>query len=329
MELTIYAPGLLLPASVLADTVFDLSTEALPLLLGRGQRHHEDRDWLARAFSTPKPLPAAALRIVGAGETASGQWLCLDPVHWQVSREGVTLASASLDADEAAALIEAIQPVFADWGTLSATQPTHWHLQLSRSLLLETRCLPDSIGQPVDPALPGGLDGPAWRRLIAEAQTILHAHPVNQRREATQRLAINSLWPWGMGALPTPSTLHCDYQVIWSNDALFAGLAAQCNIACIPPPDRYQPATGSVLCHFDQLADPARNLNAMTWRLALLELDEHWILPAIAALKRGECRALRVVGTHLHGDAHATVFSLVRGNLWRFWRRTGQLTELA
>ena len=327
MELTIYAPGLLLPESVLADTVYDLTTEALPLLLGRGQHHHEDRDWLAQAFGMPKPLPSAALRKVGAGETASGQWLCLDPVHWQVSREGVTLASAVLDADEAAALIEAIQPVFADWGTLSATEPTHWHLQLSRSLLLETRCLPDSIGQPVDPALPGGLDGPEWRRLIAEAQTILHAHPVNHRREATMRPAINSLWPWGMGALP--SAPRCDYQVIWSDDALLAGLAAQCNIACIPSPNSYQPATGNILCHFDRLADPARNLNAMTWRLALLELDERWILPAIAALKRGECRALRLVGTRLNGEAHATVFSLVRGNLWRFWRRNGQLTELA
>jgi len=327
MELTIYAPGLLLPETILADTVFDLTTEALPLLLGRGQHYGEEHDWLTQAFSTPKPLPAAALRKVGAGEMASGEWLCLDPVHWQVSREGITLATATLDEDEAAALIEAIQPIFDDWGSLSATQPTHWHLQLSRSLLLETRCLPESIGQPVDPTLPGGLDGPAWRRLIAEAQTILHAHPVNRHREATMRPFINSLWPWGLGALP--NSLHCDYQVVWSKDAVLAGLAAQSNIACVPPPDSYQPASGSVLCHFDQLADPARNLNAMTWRLALLELDERWILPAIAAIRRGECRALRLVGTRLNGTTHATVFSLVRGNLWRFWRRNGALTELA
>jgi hypothetical protein len=327
MELTLYAPGLLLPESILADTVFDLTTEALPLLLGRGQHHHEEQDWLTQAFASPHPLPAAALRKVGAGETASGAWLCLDPVHWQVSREGISLATTELDADEAAQLIAAIQPVFADWGTLSATEPAHWHLQLSRSLLLETRNLSDSIGQPVDPALPGGLDGPEWRRRIVEAQTILHAHPVNRRREATMRHAINSLWPWGLGALP--NKLHCNYQVIWSNDAVLAGLAAQCNIACIPPPDCYQPATDSVLCHFDQLADPARNLNAMTWRLALLELDQRWILPAIAALRRGECRALRLVGTRLNGEAHAAIFSLVRGNLWRFWRRSGPLTELA
>jgi hypothetical protein len=320
MELTLYAPGLLLPETILADTVFDLTTEALPLLLGRGQQQHAEQDWLTQAFATPQPLPAAALRKVGAGETASGAWLCLDPVHWQVSREGISLATTELDADEAAHLIAAIQPVFADWGTLSATEPAHWHLQLSRSLS-------DSIGQPVDPAQPGGQDGPEWRRRIAEAQSILHAHPVNQRREATMRPALNSLWPWGPGALP--QSLHCDYQVIWSKDAVLAGLAAQCNIACIPPPDSYQPATGHVLCHFDQLAAPARNLNAMTWRLALLELDQRWIRPAIAALRRGECRTLRLVGTRLNGAAHATVFSLVRGNLLRVWRRPGQLTQLA
>jgi hypothetical protein len=78
MQLTLFAPGLLLPGEILSDSVFDLEAPMLSLLLGRGQRHPLDPDWLAGAFGLAAPLPAAALRKVGAGETADGEWICLD-----------------------------------------------------------------------------------------------------------------------------------------------------------------------------------------------------------------------------------------------------------
>lgn len=354
MELTLYLPGLLLPEAIRDDSLFDLTAPALSLLLGRGQRHQEASDWLAQRFGLNDPLPAAALRKiaaqggisektalapavpqkVGAGETAAGTFLCLDPVHWQVGRENITLTAVSVDAAEAEELLAALQPLFADWGELSASAPGQWELMLQRSLLLDTQALPVSLGRPVDAALPGGPDGPAWRRLITEAQTRLHAHPVNRHRELRGAPAINSLWPWGAGHLAAPT--HSDFSVVWSADAVLAGLCAAADTPCLLPPPAYLPASGAVLCLLDQLEEPARRFDALAWRAALQQLDNDWIAPAMAALKKGECQALRLVGTDLHANLQATpdsgprcvTWSLVRGNLWRFWRRPLPLTTL-
>lgn len=328
MQLTLFVPGLLLPNTVLNDIVFDLSVPTLSLLLGRGQRHELASDWLCDTFGLAPPIPAAALRKVD--NTDAGTWLCLDPVHFQVAREGISLADPAkldLDAAEAALLIEAVQPLFADWGELSASSPAHWELRLSRSLLLETRPLPDAIGLPVDPALPAGLDGLEWRRLLAEAQTLLHAHPVNRQREALGKPLINSLWPWGQGNLPEKT--QAGFDVAWSDDPIIAGLCAHTGIPCIAPPESFHPASGAVLSHVGYLAQAAQAYNAMTWRLGLLTLERDWLAPAIAALKKGDCDALRLVGTGVHGAPKCVVFSLVRGNLWRFWRRPLPLTALA
>jgi hypothetical protein len=330
MQLTLYVPGLLLPDAVLNDTVFDLAAPALSLLLGRGQRVETDPDWLARAFGVAAPLPVAALRKVGAGGTAEDTWLCLDPVHWEVEREGISLADPArlgLDAGEADALLAAIAPLFADWGELSASAPEHWELRLARSLLLETQPLPECVGLRVDPALPGGLDGAEWRRLLAEAQTLLHAHKINRQREQLGKPAVNSLWPWGQGALPEGA--RSDFSAVWSDDPVLAGLAALAGIPCIAPPIRYQPASGHVLCRLERLTASARALDALIWREALLALERDWLAPAVAALKKGECQALRVIGTAAHGAPRTVLFSLVRGNLWRFWRRPLPLAALS
>jgi len=334
MQLTLYVPGLLLPDAVLGDTAFDLATPALSLLLGRGQRVESAPDWLARAFGLAAPLPVAALRKVGAGgtarETDSAAWLCLDPVHWTVEREGVSLddpARLGLDAEEAAALVAALAPLFAEWGELSASAPGRWELRLARSLLLETHPLHDAVGLRVDPALPGGLDGAAWRRLLADAQTELHAHPVNRQRERLGKPVVNSLWPWGQGALP--EGVRTGFSAVWSDDPVLAGLAALAGIPCIAPPAAYQPASGDILCRVEPLAAPARSLDALAWREALLALERDWIAPAVAALKRGECQALRLIGAAAHGAPRSVLFSLVRGNLWRFWRRPLSLAALS
>ena len=157
MEMTLYLPGLLLPEVVLTDTAFDLDAPALSWMLGRSKREELPSGWLADAFGTHDPLPAAALRKVSAGPSQAGappvgssepglrargvdkigtggDWLCLDPVNWQVTREGITLGDpALLDLSEQAAadLRGSIAPLFDDWGILSASSPSCWELQLA------------------------------------------------------------------------------------------------------------------------------------------------------------------------------------------------------
>lgn len=328
MHLTLLLPGLLLPVEILENTVHDLSVPTLSLMLGRGTRHALPNDWLARAFGLDR-LPAAALRKVSAGGTAPGEWLCLDPVRWHVSHAGVTLddpARLALTETEATALIAAVRPLFADWGELSASAPGHWELQLNRPLALETQPLPTSIQQPIDPCLPGGADGPAWRLLLAEAQTILHAHPVNRQREVEGKPTVNSLWPWGIGDLPETTTRA--FATICGDDPVLAGLCALSGATCAAPPTRFQSASGHVLVMLDALATPARTLDALAWRETLQALERDWLSLAVAALKRGECRSLQVIGARLGTSPDTVAWDIKRGDLLRFWRKPRSLAEL-
>jgi hypothetical protein len=330
MQLTLYVPGLLLPDAIRADSVYGLIAPALSQLLGRGERLELPIDWLASAFGIDSPLPAAALRKVGAGETAQGHWLCLDPVHFQVAREGISVADpAQLDlaAIEAAALIDAVQPLFAGWGEISTTASTRWEMQLSRPLALATRALPEVIDQPVDPALPGGPDGREWRRILSEAQTVLHAHALNQDRDALGKPTVNSLWPWGAG--PLPDTLQANFNVAWSDDPVVAGLCAHAGMPCLAAADRFQLASGRVLACVDLLERPARQFDALAWRENLLIFEQNWLAPALAAMKKRECRELRLIGTSVNGPPATVAFVVTRGALRRFWRRPRPLTSLA
>ncbi len=328
MHLTLWVPGLLLPVEILENTVYDLDAPALSRLLGSGTRQGLQAGWLPSAFGLDA-LPAAAARKVGAGGTAQAAWICLDPVRWQVSAEGVTLddpAKLELDAAESADLLAAVLPLFADWGEISASAPGCWELRLNRPLSLETQDLPATIHQPIDPRLPGGSDGPAWRLLLAEAQTVLHAHPVNRRREETGRPTVNSLWPWGQGSLP--GATQASFAAVWSNDPVIAGLCRQAGMPCRPPPERFQPASGPVLALVETLAAPVRSFDALAWREALLAIERDWLAPSLAALKRGQCTGLRLIGTRLGGAPESVAWELKRGDLLRFWRKPRPLTEL-
>lgn len=328
MHLTLLVPGLLLPVEILENITYDLSAPTLALILGSGARRALQDDWLPSAFGLDD-LPAAAARKLGAGGTAQGEWICLDPVRWHVASEGVTLddpAKLSLSEQESIALIEAVQALFADWGELSASAPARWELQLQRPLALETIPLPEAIHQGIDPRLPGGTDGAAWRLLLAEAQTVLHAHPVNRQREADGKPTINSLWPWGQGSLPTD--IQANFTAIWSSDAVIAGLCAHAGMTSFMPPDRFHSASGRVLTILDNLTTPARTLEALAWREALLVLERDWLAPAVTALKRGECTGLRLIGTRFGHSPAAVAYELKRSDLLRFWRKPLPLTEL-
>ena len=334
MQVTLTLPGLLLPAEIRTDTLFDLHAPALSRLLGRAERHESGDDWLAKAFGLPSPLPVAALRCysaatrkVDAGGTPPGGYLCLDPVHLHVTREGVTLADPAelkLDAEEAAALIDAIAPLFAPWGKLTASTPGAWELALTRTPRLETRPLPDCISKPADPRLPGGEDGREWRRLLSEAQTLLHAHPVNSKRNERGLSPINSLWLWGYGFLPD----NCDtsFEKIYSSTPLYLGLARLADIPVDSSPPGLSTMTGHTLVCDARLFAPARAFDAKLWRNRLLELEREWFAPLLDALRQGRCREAHLIGGGFSGPD--VEFHITRRRLWRFWRRDLPLAEL-
>lgn len=329
MRLTLLVPGLLWPREILRDTTFDLPLPALSLLLGRGQRlpGRTVDDWLADAFGLSRPLPAAALRLLGeGGEPGDAAWLCLDPVHLRLDERTVVVddpARLALSPTEDFALRQALQPLLSSLGELAAQAPGRWYLKLSAPATLETVDLPAAIGRPADPALPAGPDGARWRRLLSEVQVLLHMHPVNREREEQGRPTVNALWPWGQGRLPG-SACRSRSRLL-ADDPLLLGLGHLAGWPAETRPPRLETATLPTLVQLDQLVPAAAGHDAVRWRQALAALEADWFGPALTALRRGTWREVE-----LRADGHGRQLALRLGrwDLWRFWRRPRPLAEL-
>lgn len=330
MHLTLLVPGLLWPREILRDTTFDLPLPALSRLLGRGRlaRFAGEDAWLASIFGIAAPLPAAALRLLGdGGDPARDDWLCLDPVHWRVEERAVMLddpARLELDGEEDRELRAAVAPLFAHLGEIVGPVPGHWHLRLLRQPAIETTALQASIGRQIDPVTPAGDEGATWRRLLAEAQPVLHAHPVNRRREADGRPPVNSLWPWGVGRLP--SAARAGFRASWGGDAVMKGLCSLSGVVAEPLPPGFTKVLGRVLARHEGLASSLASFDAMAWRASLAALEQDWLAPALAAVQNGALRRLTLVAS---GHDRAIEASVGRRDLWRFWRKPLALADLA
>lgn len=332
MHLTLLVPGLLWPREILRDTTFDLPLPALSLLLGRGRRARfaGESAWLARAFGLAAPLPAAALRLLGdGGDPAQHEWLCLDPVHLRVEERAIVLddpARLDLDAREDHALREAVAPLFEHLGEIVAPSRGRWHLRLRQRAAIDNAPLHAGVGRQVDPSRPDGAEGAAWRRLLAEAQPALHAHPVNRLRDAQGRPTVNSLWPWGSGQLPRPSAAaRAGFRTFWGSDPLLKGLCALNGMVAEPLPARYTTVHGGVLARHEGLAGSLASFDAMGWRDALANLEKDWLAPALAAVTSGALRRLTLVTS---GREQAIATTLQHRDLWRFWRKDVALADL-
>ena len=254
----------------------------------------------------PDHWPVAALtRQFDAGDAAGAMWLRADPCRIQPDINGARLLdhgdTLDLDAQDAAELLPALRTLFGDAGMpIDAPSPSRWYLRLAPSTPLPAFTEPDdALGDDVFEHLAEGSQGRRWRSLVSEAQVILHNHPWNARRAAAGRRPVNSLWFWGAGVLPDHvRSAHARFH---GGDDLARALAAAAKIDA-PLPARFEAGEGDALYDLAALRDPA-------------VLDGAWLQPALAALQAGRIASL-VLDT-----ADGTVFTLARGQRWRFWRR--------
>jgi hypothetical protein len=155
-----------------------------------------------------------------------------DPVYQQMDINHATLADQSLlnlsDA-ESAAIIASLNTQFASDGlTFSAPHPQRWYCEFQEQLSIDTVSLSSAVGRDVALFRPTGTGARRWRTLLAEIEMILHAHPVNQQREAQGLLPVNSLWLWGEGELPERRSGGAVYSGNFYTQSLanFSGLTA-------------------------------------------------------------------------------------------------------
>jgi hypothetical protein len=191
---------------------------------------------LARAWGWPLAdglLPFAALAAQRDGlPAAPGEeaWALLSPAHWHVGTEQISLADpATLGLDEPSSRLffDTLAPLFEDGGwSLTWGAPTRWYARHASLATLPSAALDRVIGRNVDFWLGNQPGSGPLRRLQAEAQMLLHGHPLNEAREAQGLLPVNSFWLSGTGPTqPAPAeAVHVDARL--RNPALSEDWAA-------------------------------------------------------------------------------------------------------
>lgn len=343
MHLTLVIPDLIppQPPGGLIDLYRDLHVPDLAFLLGRAKRRSTPgaslESWLCRTFGVEgnPDLPIAALTLLAEhGDPGSAFWLCADPVHLQPQQDQLVLFDAdalAISRTEADQLVHALNTHFSGSAyTFHSLRPEHWYARLPAAIDVKTHPLPDVAGKSINDHLPEGPDGGKLRKLMNEAQMLLHTHPVNQTRESQGQPVVNSIWFWGSGRLPTVETKP--YAYLWANNAVAQGLALAAHMPCSELPENGGALLELVVGHgahlmvLDGLRSAATQGDASAWQKGLRVLEEKWFKPLAHAYRKGQLDGLAI---HALGPRHSMSFTLGARARWKFWRRARPLKDYA
>jgi hypothetical protein len=291
---------------------------ALEILLGRARRSAGEakplEGWVQQAFDLGEDAyPAGALTVAAQGlDPGEDSWVRADPVHLRVTDDRLVVVPAeafSVQAEEASALCHALNAHFAGMAFVPS-QPRRWCAKLAQHL----------AGRPALDAAGTALELPRESApLLNEIQMVLHAHPVNEAREARGEPAVNSVWLWGSGRAPRA---RAPWQSVAADDPAVLGAARLANARqrALPRSAREWlerlPEEGRHLAVLDTLRAP-RALAPDTVANAIETLERDWFVPLLAALRGARIGMLTL---HVPDAAEALSFEIIRRDLRRFWR---------
>lgn len=251
---------------------------------------------------------APITRQFDGGVPDEAWYMRADPVHIRPGLGEMTLFDAgtfSITQSEADALAREINQHFhSETWRLEVLHPQRWYLRCAHEPALSTAPLSLAAGLSVAELMPGGDEAAAWRRLMNEMQMLLHASPVNARRQARSEVAINSLWLWGGGrACDAPQPR---WRQVWTDNHLLQALAAHTGTQCASGSAQSLldslSEEGESLLMFDQLQAPSDRRDVETWRERIAALTQEWFQPLLACLKHGQIAELTLsLGNTEHG----------------------------
>lgn len=302
---------------------------ALKALLARGRDRPGDHSLspsqrLVRLFAPDdaKETSLAAARMAHDGLSAEGDaWLCADPVHLRLMRDHILLGDAhvfELDEHEAHSLIEGLNDHFRDRIEFIFATADRWYARLTHGDRLESgEPLDALLSRPVDVEIGGSRSADGLAPLLTEIQMYLHAHPVNQAREARGVEPINSLWFWGHG---TTTRVRAPADRMLGDGLIGAALARAAGMPCEPLDERVTPLAApdeATLICIESTHALARYGQIDSLRERLRALESLVFAPLLDALRRGRLDALDIeilgedgLGRHLG-----------RWDAWKVWRR--------
>lgn len=348
MQLTLIVPELVWPEPDDRQTLDAVACPALAALLARSRLDRRPPQsleaTLADAFGRPAGAPYAAFRLLGEAiapglAIEESCWVCADPVHLRFHQERIILADSAsfgIELAEARALAGELNRYFGDVGTFHVASAERWYLQLAGTARLgdfrdfDVPPLSAVAGRRVERQLPETAQTGWLRKLLNEAQMVMHGHAVNAERQAAGRPPVNSLWLWGAGALP--ARRETVFAGVWSAHPLAVGLARAAGAPAHPLPNDL----GALLAHaapgahhlvvLDELLAPVQYEDGNAYAAVLNSLEARWFAPLRKALAGGRISRLRLEAT----TAYATLaWESGRGEQWKLWRRPQPLSAIA
>jgi hypothetical protein len=324
-------PDLFLPKDFAAEVCAGLSLPALQKLLGRGHSEMLEpaalENILCELFGVPGAADAPIAPITAAFDgLAAGCWLRADPVNLNLQRDQLLLNAVHVGSEEAAALCASLNAHFSGQGMeFFAPHPQRWYVRLDTLPLIRTMPLSQVIGGDVRGALPSGADAPGWHQLFNEIQMLLHAHPLNEAREARGEPIINSVWFWGGGCGDEIVALQKNYQILSSEDLLTEMFANTADVPFSAWSKQWhaEDCSGKQLLVWTGLRSALQRSDLSAWRAALQDFESGYAQPLWQALRSGKIAQLQL--DILGGDGIRRV-RLTRGDTWAFWRRSRSLS---
>ena len=151
-------------------------------------------------------FPSAALTLL-ANEMYDPAlfYMHADPVHLRADMDHAVLSSSAdinITDAESAVLNKMLNQHFNQDGlTFLLVNKDQWFVADRNKINIKTTSLSEAIGRNINFILPEGEDAIRWKRVLTEAQMLMHAHPLNDLRENAGLMPINSLWFHGSGEL--------------------------------------------------------------------------------------------------------------------------------
>jgi len=243
-------------------------------------------------------FPSAALtQLANDQYDESRHYMFADPVHLQADMDHAILTSnedLNVNAEEAALLCDSLNRHFNQDGLdFIALQNKQWLVSTTDKIQLNTTPLVEAVGRNVNFILPGGEGATHWKKILTEAQMLMHSHELNAAREKASKPSINSLWFHGSGNLPASHKHEAgkeNVSSICSNQAMLNGLAKHVNCDYLMLPDLASDyieyllanANNSVnVLHLSDLEHLVNYTNVDPWLGKLNALLEHWIYPVL------------------------------------------------
>lgn len=334
MDCTLFIPHLLPPMAQAEALWRTVDAPLLKAFLSRAKltlsAETSSAQWLCGAFGIARQQDLPLAPILAAHDSlnaASGYWLCATPVHLETRRNALVLSDPALlgitPEESTAFTMTLAEHLHGENVLLHAVRPDCWYLQCEAVASMSTTSLGAAVGRDVRTLLPQGRNSPRWHRILTEIQMLLHAHPLNDAREARGQLPVNSVWLWGGGTLPP--AVPAPFDVVWSDDTIVHALAQHGGCHIHQKPARMTPETLQVTSHFfsiESLQAHLRQGDMQAWRNAVTTLDCDWFTPLMHALRSRRLNTLTIVST---GDTGMKQFAIRRNDVFKFWLKNKYL----